>query len=1058
VAGTHPVKNLAGGGFTFEDRVGAWLAVAMLSGAMPLDPTLGVPISVGFQVDADGWRLDDLLIAFEGARCCGSVKSFVQVGDGRAAKEFVKRAGEDILDTSGAGFDREVDLVAMVTAPLELGARGDLQELIRLAKAQDPAELADRVGVKGYVSASRKVLWDSFARPTELCESDDDIGSPGELLARLRLIEADFEFSPSRALEQALYWCGRALADPNEAADLWDALLAIVSEIRPAGGTITHELLVAQLGDRFELRDQPNYERDWQTLRELSAANVEQIPDRLAGELHVDRASLRRELEDAVTERFVAVVGPSGSGKSALVKGWAAAGGVGETVLLRAEELARLARPDGGLRHTLPDTLGAAGGRVWLIVDGLDRTFGENVDTALSAVLSTAAREAAPVHVMITAQQQEWGALGRRLAARNATVGWRLVVAPAFTSEELATVLAAYPGLRDVVFRGRLTGVLETPKVLDTILTAMRTGTVDQTAPLTGEESAFARWFFDHLVCGAGGGRAARGALIMRLAERQGDRLQAQTPLIELDPAGLEHLDPLERDGVCVMQDGRVRFAHDLFGDWVRQQLILAQVDDRAGYVQARLTSPLWHRATRLHALALLATENPDAWREEMDRLGGRELGLLHDLFLEAPLFASDPGPVLETLWPGLVEADGRLLRRLLSRFLHIATFPHPGMVEAVSGIAEELSTEVAATQRVPYWPLWVPVLGLMSTHADEALALVGDEVARITDLWLRWTPNGFPLRQEAATLAIGRARAFLASAPPYGAEAEAARAWRAMLAAVREHRDDVIEISAALTPPREADPTGRSDPGSGVRVRTRIDEPFRETCLDGDALYPVITADPELAGELMFAVLEPRPPTVGWGLPGDEIGIGRMPNWFTPLYTRGPFLLFLRTAPTHALAFIRRLVEAATDRWIEAHTEGTSARVEVTLADGTTIGLRGDEAMMQWYRGDTQVPSPLACALMALEKWLYDEADVGHDIASAVAELLAGTTSIAMAGLLVAIGCRHPELLSGPLQPMLGAPDLYLWDTRAKLRPPSHLRIGLLLRSEVTMPAKLSD
>ena len=68
-------------------------------------------------------------------------------------------------------------------------ARG--QELIRLVRAQDPTELAERVGVEGYVSASRRILWDSFAISDALPGVERNLlsSSPGELLRRLRVLE-----------------------------------------------------------------------------------------------------------------------------------------------------------------------------------------------------------------------------------------------------------------------------------------------------------------------------------------------------------------------------------------------------------------------------------------------------------------------------------------------------------------------------------------------------------------------------------------------------------------------------------------------------------------------------------------------------------------------------------------------------------------------------------------------------------------------------------------------------------------------------------------------------
>jgi hypothetical protein len=85
-----------------------------------------------------------------------------------------------------------------------------------------------------------------------------------------------------------------------------------------------------------------------------------------------------------------------------------------------------------------------------------------------------------------------------------------------------------------------------------------------------------------------------------------------------------------------------------------------------------------------------------------------------------------------------------------------------------------------------------------------------------------------------------------------------------------------------------------------------------------------------------------------------------------------------------------------------------------------------------------------LARLLMALEKWLYDEADAGRDIAPAIERLLGESTSVAIAGLLIGVGCRHPALFKGPLLPLLTAPELYVWDSLYKRHEQSHLLIAL--------------
>ena len=59
----EPVESLGGSGFAFEDRVGTYLAAAMLADE-PVIGGLGVPVRVDFQVKSRGWCVEDMLVWF----------------------------------------------------------------------------------------------------------------------------------------------------------------------------------------------------------------------------------------------------------------------------------------------------------------------------------------------------------------------------------------------------------------------------------------------------------------------------------------------------------------------------------------------------------------------------------------------------------------------------------------------------------------------------------------------------------------------------------------------------------------------------------------------------------------------------------------------------------------------------------------------------------------------------------------------------------------------------------------------------------------------------------
>ena len=60
-----PTKVTGGGGFEFEDKVAAFFMCHLLCGCPPLDPNFGLIKRIDFQVRADGWLFDDLLLSLK---------------------------------------------------------------------------------------------------------------------------------------------------------------------------------------------------------------------------------------------------------------------------------------------------------------------------------------------------------------------------------------------------------------------------------------------------------------------------------------------------------------------------------------------------------------------------------------------------------------------------------------------------------------------------------------------------------------------------------------------------------------------------------------------------------------------------------------------------------------------------------------------------------------------------------------------------------------------------------------------------------------------------------
>ena len=139
-----PTKVTGGGGFEFEDKVAAFFMCYLLCGRPPLDPNFGLIKRIDFQVRADGWLLDDLLLSLkldsEERRCAFSIKSSPQFSKTSAPSEFVRDAWDQSLGESSSVFKKDTDRIGLITSPLETDTKTKLEDLLNKARAQDPRE------------------------------------------------------------------------------------------------------------------------------------------------------------------------------------------------------------------------------------------------------------------------------------------------------------------------------------------------------------------------------------------------------------------------------------------------------------------------------------------------------------------------------------------------------------------------------------------------------------------------------------------------------------------------------------------------------------------------------------------------------------------------------------------------------------------------------------------------------------------------------------------------------------------------------------------------------
>lgn len=1106
-----PPKNTGGGGFVFEDDVCAWLLAAMLVGEPVFGADCGAPVRVDFQTRPDGWFLDDVLVTtVAGAtrhRFALSVKSNAQFTARCAPSDFVTAAWEQWLHIGSTVFDGARDYMGLVIAPLSGAAANSMRGLSEKAQANDPSLFPARLATPNWAADNERSLFASLACPTILGRATTDVDT-ARLLQRLRFLQRDFGTVPSDSQNVALELCRRAVRS-HTAADaqaLWSILREVASELRPQAGSLTLSDLISRLRARVLLAEYPDHAGDWTTLDSRSTREVGLVRDSIADRVRLSREGQVTAVIDLLkADDQVALLGPSGVGKSALAKAaFERRRQSGQrTLWFDASALDRAA--DFGafetslhLRHPLAELFGReASVDPLVVIDGLDRLYSEHAFRSVATLLRAVRGEqpATSWRVLAVCQSQEWPRVLEALQRAGAPISrWSTEEAKAPQLTDLQLVRDAFPALGRLFLLPRVGNLLTNLKLLDLIVRRLDDGTEIDASAWVGE-SSIAEWFWGAEI-DRGQDRLARGKFVRGLAQAQADQLVAAVPVDNLEADSLGAAQSLMTDQLLVEMPGdRLAFAHDLYGDWARLRILLNHRVNLLAFLQERYESPLWHRAIRLLGIHLIErTKGVDEWKALMSSFHSGDMAIVRDLLLEAPAFAMNAGTLLDSVFPDLVSGDGALLRRLVTRFLAFATVPHERNLEIARSAGMDLN-EARAVYRRPHLPYWLDVLAVLHTHRDEALRVAPSEIARVVEMWLEFVPPGFIRRREVAELAVMLGQRALDTRDVDGGREDRERFYKCALLAAPERPDEVADlarvaaervprvIAEAVEAPRRLRPRSIFGP---VTMRgpwpdgplDHVDDTFEGVVLDSGSIRPLYRMRPAVAREVILASLIEAPHEEHWGGSRThecELGLAHRSEWQPPLFSRGPFLFCLHENFEEGLELVMRLVEFATERSHEYATREINESRALAVADGSSpaetgeaaksaplqhlvlhdgtkeLRFMGDAGSYAWSAGTTcpqgyspLPPSAVASALMALEQYFYQCLDSGRDISEEVGKAFARSRSVAPLSVLSDVGKLQPGLFNGPLRALLSAPEIYAWEISKTVQGRNHLMIGV--------------
>ncbi|HQU44813.1 MAG TPA: hypothetical protein PK867_18505, partial [Pirellulales bacterium] len=776
------VSLTAGEGFNYEDHVAARFLVDMLGGIAPFGPEFGHVVRVDWQARDTGRLLDDLRITLDapdGRHVAElSIKSHRQVTTAGFPPNFVEAAWEQWRHAGTTAFERDRDLLVLVTAEIANDVIESWHTLLRESLITTPDRMLSRLGetttrdAGSQSSQTERSVFSSFRCHDALTASGpSDEAATVEVIRRVRLLHFDFKHDPSQDEARAIADCQRLLrsSDHAEAGRLWRALLGLAAEHR-TGGSLDLERLLSKLRSSFDFADHPDFRADWEALERASQDILADIRTQIGGEATLNRQrEIQRLSRSLATAGICLAAGESGCGKSALAKTLGTSN-YASTVALSPELFEggsqRALEQQLRLSHSLLGVLSAGRDSCLLFFDSMERFSEPGLRLAARIINELLASEHSQhVHILLVTQFDAANRVVAQLAeagVERAKLGVTQIDFP--REAEMRDVLREVPGIPWATLHRDIRPLVRNLKIVDWMVHAARTGAHLDASQVTGLVSLI-DYLWDRWV-EAGGQGPARGGLLKRLAVIEASTLASGVPLTQLEHPELQSLSDLMLADLLKRRNERVMFSHDLLGDWARLRVLIGEDPTRSGEALRRVAAARWHRAVRLLGRWLLAqADGLHRWSQALARAdnGTTNGTLVRDLLLEAVVLSENSRQLLDLAWPVLIANEARLLKRLLDRFLFVATVPDLRVCGTVAD--RSLAPQVEAAFRVPFWPYWEAVLQALDEHVGDVCLLAASEAAQICRIWLEKMPKEivagtrFPWRDEAGRVALRIAR-----------------------------------------------------------------------------------------------------------------------------------------------------------------------------------------------------------------------------------------------------------------------------------------------------------
>ena len=1003
-----------GGGERFEQRVDAYALALLL--ARTVAPVLldSVVVEVHLQTRHLGWRTDDLLIVGEvrpgvtRKLAIQAKRSFTIAEGDDDCVETITRMWDDFV--AADRFDQVTDRLAVVTLHGTATLLKDFSSLLSCARATSNADdFRRRVGLSGYMSQKAKsqgAALLAILRAHVQGGLDED-----RYWEFLRVISVlSFDLGTVTAQSEAIVMTLLAHVatddpDPSAAANVaWTKLLDVASEGRQATASYRRGDLPAELLERHHAVPRAD-ERARLDLVAHGRTVREGIRTTIVGGYMLDRAALSSAVLDAMQEVSVVVVGgAAGSGKSALAKSLLDRVETERPVLaFQAVEFATahinetLAKTQTTLNARSLLALLSAHDRTIVLVDGVERLLEHSVRDAFTQLLKMVA-ETKSLRLVLTCRDYSLDTV-RSAFLEPAGLVHRVVEVGTLSDEELNAVAEGVRVLAPPLSDARMRGFLRTPYLLDM---AARLDWGSGALPRNVRalrEKCWRELVRDEAHPG-GGMPSRRESAFIDVARRRATELRPYVIPGAGDPEAVDALREaslLERSA----ESGNLYApAHDVLEDWAILKLFdnvaVTAEDPAAGLADAVGGLPAMRRGLRRWL----------AERLEVDALAARALVLTVSSRADLPPFFRDDCVVAALLSDGAsaflegcrerIEAGDKRLLWHVVHLLRVACKSPPQWL-FVGGLPSSLL--------VPVGPAWPSVLALVSDHLPsvpdgDALLCLG-----LLEDWSRQLNIASPAPSGADS--AGRiATGLLTLFHGYGFDDARKRSLKVVVM-IPSHAPAFEDLSRRA---RGGDRDDHEAHDLGDLVLSSLSGSF--VCRE----YPDAVID---IARTRLILRETSHHRSDWSSLGVDEFFGlaepARSDFFPASAVQGPFRALLRYHPRKALAFIIELLNHSGD-WYGRHMQGGR---DLEPANLITIDVPDTGSITQWmnwrlyalFRGMSVGPYVLQSALMALEAWLLDLAEVdGFDLEMWLLFILRESNSVMATGVVVSVCIAHPQ------------------------------------------------